>query len=533
MYPLFRWKHPLFRRKPESMRLNFLDPGLRRDDELRDDEQRINQGFAGIHKATTRLISGLLAGWLMLVPATSARAENLYSDLPDIGDSAGAIISPEQEKQLGAHMMRQLRQSGIVLNNLEITAYLSSLGQRLVANSDEPARQFTFFVVNEPSINAFAGPGGYIGVHTGLFMASENESELAGVLAHEVAHVTQRHLARAFETADSLSVPRMAAMLAAILVATQNAKAGMAGMAAISAGSMQYQINFTRSNEYEADRVGLQTLANSGIDPYGMPRFFERLQKNSRLYGNRPPEFLSTHPVTTNRIAEATSRAEGYPSGEIDNLDFQLVRAKLKVFNFSDPQQVMEDVQRYRDKSETAKVYKKYEYALLLARIGKRGKALEILNRLHRDDPDRIMYRIDMASLYADSGNYGKAFELYKDALSLYPGNLTILLPYAQTLLVSGKAPQAYKILSDIIKKQYSNPLIYKLLAQAAEETGRKVESHGAMSRYYNLNGNTGQAIQQLQLAGREPGVTDYENARIQAKLKELQELLEEEHGME
>jgi predicted Zn-dependent protease len=474
----------------------------------------------------------LFTGLLAISICAPACAESLYSDLPDIGDSAGATISPEQEKQLGAYMMRQLRQSGIVLNNLEITAYLNSLGQRLVANSEEPARQFTFFVVNEPSINAFAGPGGYIGVHTGLFMASENESELAGVLAHEIAHVTQHHLARAFEAAESLSVPHLAAMLASILVSTQNAEAGMAGMAAVTAGAMQYQINFTRANEYEADRVGIQTLANSDIDPYGMPRFFERLQKSSRLYGNRPPEFLSTHPVTTNRIAEATSRAERYPAGKIDNLDFQLVRAKLKVLNYSDPQQVMEDVQRYRDKSETAKVYKKYEYALLLARTGKSGQALEILDGLHRADPDRIMYRIDIASLYTDSGNYEKALGLYKDALSLYPGNLTILLPYTRTLLVAGKAPEAYKILSDLIKKQYSNPHIYKLLAQAAEETGRKVESHGAMSRYYNLNGNTRQAIQQLQLASREPRVTDYENARIQAKLKELKELLEEEDKM-
>ena len=474
----------------------------------------------------------LLGSLLAITVWVPVPAKSLYSDLPDIGDSAGAVISPEQEKQLGGYMMRQLRQSGIVLNNLVITAYLTSLGQRLAANSEEPTWQFTFFVVNEPSINAFAGPGGYIGVHTGLFIASENESELAGVLAHEIAHVTQRHLARAFEAADSLSVPHMAAMLASILVATQNPEAGMAGMAAVSGAAMQYQINFTRANEYEADRVGIQTLANSNLDPFGMPRFFERLQKNSRLYGSRPPEFLSTHPVTTNRIAEATSRAENYPAGEIDTLDFQLVRAKIKVFDYSDPQQVMEDYQRYRDKTENAKVYKKYEYALLLAETGKPGESLEILGRLHRADPDRIMYRLDIAKLYANSGKYEKALALYKDALSLYPGNLTILLPYTQTLLVAGKAQEAYEILSDIIKKQYNNPRIYKLLAEAAERTGHKVESHGAMSRYYNLNGNTRQAIQQLQLARREAGVTDYENARIRAKLKELKELLEEEDRM-
>jgi predicted Zn-dependent protease len=467
----------------------------------------------------------LLSGLLSHV----AVAESLYADLPDIGDSAGSSISPEQEKKLGAEFMRQLRQSGVVLNNLEITAYLESLGQRLVANSEAPTQQFTFFVVNDPTINAFAGPGGYIGVNTGLFMASENESELAGVLAHEIAHVTQRHLARAFEAANNLSLPSMAAMLAAILVATQNADAGSAALAAVSAGSLQYQINFTRANEYEADRVGIQTLARSGFDPYGMPNFFERLQKNSRLYGSRPPEFLSTHPVTTNRIAEATSRAEAYPGGTVDNLDFQLVRAKLQVLNYEDPKQVIEDFQRYMDKSENAKVYKVYEYALLLANTEKPDQALKILTKLHERDPDRIIYRLDMAKILESTGRYNKALEIYQDALALYPGNLTILVPYARTMLMAGKSAQAYKLLSDVSKDHYTNPEIYKLLAQAAEATGRTVQSHSAMSQYYFLNGYTKQAIQQLQLAAREPGASDYETARIQARLKELEALLEEE----
>jgi len=479
-----------------------------------------------------KLSKYLLPALLFAMLPYSATGESLYADLPEIGDSAGSSISPEQEKKLGAEFMRQLRQSGIVLNNQEITAYLNSLGQRLVANSEAPTKQFTFFVVNDPSINAFAGPGGYIGVHTGLFLASENESELAGVLAHEIAHVTQRHLARAFEAANNLSLPSMAAMLAAILVATQNPDAGTAAIAAVSAGSLQYQINFTRANEYEADRVGIQTLGQSGLDSYGMPNFFERLQKNSRLYGSRPPEFLSTHPVTTNRIAEATSRAESFPGGTVDSLDFQLVRAKLQVLNYENPKQVVEDFERYMDKSENAKVYKVYEYALLLANTEKPGQALEILTKLHRNDPDRIVYRLDMARIHESSGQYSRAMELYKDALALYPGNLTILLPYTKTMLVAGKSAQAYKLLSDVSRDKYANPEIYKLLAEAAESTARTVQSHDAMSQYYFLNGYTKQAIQQLQLAAREPGASDYESARIQARLKELEALLEEEKKM-
>jgi predicted Zn-dependent protease len=479
---------------------------------------------------SSRTLSGLLLATLLALSPGTALTQNVYSDLPSIGDSSSSAISPEQQKQLGAEMMRQLRQSGIVLDDTEITSYLNALGQRLTSNSDSGGQLFTFFVVNDPAINAFAGPGGYIGVNSGLILAAENESELAGVLAHEISHVTQHHLARAFEAQQGLSLPSMAAMLAAILIGTQNSQAGMAAISAVAAGGAQYQINFTRDNEKEADRVGIQTLAQSGYDPYGMPRFFERLQKNSRLYGSHPPEFLLTHPVTTNRIAEATSRAESFSGHKTqDSLDFQLIRAKLRVMEYNDPKQVLEDFQRYSDTSDNAPPYKRYEYALLLSAAGKTAESSRILEQLHRKDPDRIAYRLALANVYERGGNYAQALKTYKDSLDLYPGNLTFLLPYASALIVVNEAPRAYKLASDIRKDQYSNPLVYKLLAQAAEATGRKVEMHEAMSQYYFLNGYTRDAIQQLELASREPGLSDYDSARVEARQKELEAIFDEE----
>ncbi len=482
-----------------------------------------------------RIAWTLFVALTVLSPGLAPRAENLYSDLPSIGDSAGSVISPVEERKLGAAFMRRIRQSGMVLDDLEITSYLRSLGRRLATNSEAPAQQFIFFVVNEPSINAFAGPGGYIGVHTGLFLASESESELAGVLAHEIAHVTQRHLARAFEAADNLSIPSMAALIAAVLIGTQNADAGVATAAIAQAGSLQYQINFTRANEYEADRVGIQTLANAGLDPYGMPVFFERLQKSSRLYGGRPPEFLSTHPVTTNRIAEATSRAENYPPGNKDSLDFQLIRARLRVMTYDNPHQVIDDYHQYRKRGERAEPYEQYEYALLLAATDAHREAVKILQSLHRKDPDRIAYRLALAAMYRKTGESAQAIALYEDSLELYPGSLELMVPYASALLANGRAKDAYQLLrdsytiSDISNDKYNDPHIYKLLAQAAEAMGREAQMHGAMSQYYFLNGFTRQAIQQLQLARRESGLTDYETARIQARLEELKQLLAEE----
>jgi predicted Zn-dependent protease len=197
---------------------------------------------------------GLLAS-LLLLHMASALSESNFDELPNLGDTSGQIISPEQDRAMGASFMRQLRQAGIVLNDAETTGYVDALGRRLVARSENPGQDFTFFMVNDSSINAFAGPGGYIGINSGLLMAAETESELAGVMAHEIAHVTQRHLARGFEASDRMSGPRLAAMAAALLIGTQDAGAGAAAFTAASAASLQYQINFTRANEKEFQAV--------------------------------------------------------------------------------------------------------------------------------------------------------------------------------------------------------------------------------------------------------------------------------------
>ena len=210
-------------------------------------------------------------------------------DLPNIGDSSGSVISPEQEKKLGEMIMRSARQQVHIINDPEINAYIQSLGYQLAAHSDNPEQPFDFFVVEDPSINAFALPGGFIGVHSGLILTAESESELAAVLAHEMAHVTQRHMARAYESASKLSIPTAAALLAAILISTRSSQAGQAAMAATTAANAQMQINFTRSNEQEADDIGIRILAASGFDPRSMPTFFERLQRalSSRAWSCR------------------------------------------------------------------------------------------------------------------------------------------------------------------------------------------------------------------------------------------------------
>ena len=479
----------------------------------------------------TGVIPGVLLGALLAISPPMALSGTDYDDLPDLGDASGQIISPQQDKALGAYFMRQIRQSGVVLDDVEITSYVESLGHKLATHSENPGFGFTFFMVNEPSINAFAGPGGYIGINVGLFLASETESEMAGVMAHEIAHVTQRHLARAFDAQDKMSIPTTAAMLAAILIgATTDPAAGAAALTAASAAGMQYQINFTRANEKEADRVGIQTLADADFDPYGMPRFFERLQKNSKLYGTRPPEFLSTHPVTTNRIAEATSRADSYPKVKVyTNLDFLLLRAKLRVSNYDNPKQVLSDFQRYQGESGGKSAVDQYEFALLLSVNEKHGEALKIMKKLQASDPDRITYRLALARIMRAANQLEPALSVYADTLELYPGEITVILPYGTTLLAAGQSGKAYTLLTDISNKQATNPQVYKLLAQAAGATDHQEQTHTAMSQYYYLNGYTNQAIEQLKLAQKSPGLSNYETARIQARISDLELLLKAE----
>jgi predicted Zn-dependent protease len=468
----------------------------------------------------------LLHGFLLLLLAGLAFAQNEFNDLPNLGDSTGQIYSPEQDRALGAAFMRELRQEDLILDDPEATRYLASLGRKLTVHSENPGFGFTFFLVNDKRINAFAGPAGHIGANTGLVLAAESESELAGVMAHEIAHVTQRHLARAFETADKLSLPTTAAIIAAILIGTQDGAAGAAAITAASAANLQSRINFTRANEQEADRVGIQALADAGFDPNGMGRFFERLQKNSRLYGTRPPEFLSTHPVTTNRIAEAESRASAYPKVDVpDNPEFQLIRAKLHVQSYDNLSQVLADYQRYHGMSGGDTAVERYEYALLLAANEQYQAAIKVMDALQKSDPDRLAYRLALADIHQRAREYDAALQIYQSTNTLYPGELAVVIPYANSLLANNQADAAYALLLSASNTSTENPQLYKLLAQAAGASNNMAQTHTAMSQYYYLNGYTDTAIEQLQLAARTSGLSDYQATRIQARLTQLLEL--------
>lgn len=453
------------------------------------------------------------------------------TDLPDIGDSAGAYLSPSEEEKLGKEFLRSVRQQARLVQDPDINAYLDHLGQRLASSTADPTRNYTFFLIDNTSINAFAGPGGVIGVHTGLISAAENESELAGVLAHEIAHVTQRHLIRAYEAANRLSLPTTAAIIAAVLVgATTSPDAGIAAVSAIQAGSLQYQINFTRTNEKEADRIGIKTLQNAGFDPFGMPSFFERLQRSTRLYGKGLPEFLSTHPVTTNRIAESTSRAQAIGhTGDRDSLEFQLARARLTVLDSDQPQAT----RRYfesRVKNDPDSAHDRYGLALALERTGDEAGARATLLALHKADPDRILYRTGLADLDLEYGRGQQALSLLKETLELYPGDVTVSIHYAEALLQTDQAEQARKLLVKLLERpRAQTPAVYTLLARAAQASGNRWQASQATAEMYFLNGQTQPAIQQLEQALKTADLDYYARSSLEARLKTFKDIARDE----
>lgn len=426
--------------------------------------------------------------------------------------------------------MRSIRAQATLVSDPDIEGYVQQLGYRLVANSDAPSYPFTFFVVDNAAVNAFAGPGGYIGVHTGLLLTAENESELAGVMAHEIAHVTQRHLLRAYESANQMSLPTAAGMIAAILlgVAGNSPDAGIAAMSAVQGANIQRQLNFTRANEKEADRIGIQTLARSGIDPYGMPSFFERLQQATRLYGNNMPEFLSTHPVTTNRIAESMARAESYGHGkEIDTLEFRLIRARLRVLNADNPVRVLKNFQA-RVKKAGAGPAEHYGLALAYRRNNDYAAAGKQLQALMENDPDRRIYRTSLAQLALDSGQPDQALRLYRNTLKLYPGDLIVGQYYTSALIQAGQASEAREqALKMLHNKRARTAEIYKLWAKAASVAGPAWETNVASAEVYYIYGNLHFAIDQLNKALKHKQLSQYEQARIEARLNEFKQILQ------
>jgi predicted Zn-dependent protease len=467
-----------------------------------------------------------------LVAALSCASNPALADqainLPEIGDPSGTLMTSRQERELGEAFFRNLHSQVEINQDSEITEYIQSLGQQLGANSDNVEQSFHFFIVNDPVINAFAGPGGYIGVNSGLFLTTESESELASVLAHEIAHVTQRHLYQTFQAAGKLSLPMAAAMLGAVLLGMKSPELAQAALIATQAGSMQYQINFTRDNEQEADRVGILTLSRAHFDPRSMPVFFERMQQSTRFAGRDLPEFLRTHPVTVSRIADTRGRAEQFPYRQYpDSITYQIIKAKLRAETTRNPAEAIDYFKAVMNQgTPLQKDISRYGYALALMRVGKPEQSEEILRKLVQRYADQSHFYSALAEVEQARGDYPKALSWLETALQRFPSNRTLAMDYAQALLKAGKPEQARKQLEGYARHNAANPDIFGLLAQTYSKLGKDAESHRFLAEYYYATGQTKAAILQLGIAHKMAGSNFYLNSVIDDRLRDL---LEEE----
>lgn len=456
------------------------------------------------------------------------QSEQKPINLPDMGDSTGTLFTPFQEKELGEAFFRNLHNEVEINEDPEISDYIQSIGQKLAGNSDTPNQAFHFFVVTDPGINAFAGPGGYIGVNSGLILASEAESELASVLAHEIAHITQRHLYQAFQAAGRLALPTAAAMLAAILLGakTGNGQLGQAAVIAAQAASVQSQINFTRDNEAEADRVGMQILSRSEFDPRSMPTFFERLQQSTRFAGRQLPEFLLTHPVTVSRIADTRDRAEKFPYRQYpDSFAYQLIRAKLRVQTARTPREALEYFRAVSGQGTPQQQdVAHYGLALALSADGRFSESRTLLQELTLRHPDYPQFISALAQVEMELKNPNGALRLHEMAMQRFPGNRAVTLHYIKALLATGHALEARKALQEYAQRQTPTAEVYNLLAQAHSAMKQEADSHRYLAEYYYAKGQTRAAILQLKIARRSAGDNFYINAVIDERLKQFME---------
>jgi predicted Zn-dependent protease len=453
--------------------------------------------------------------------------------LPDLGSPSDQYLTPNDEIRLGQAFMQNILETQNVVTDPLISEYIQNLGNQLLKHSEAAGQAYHFFVIEEPVINAFAGPGGHIGVFSGLILATQSESELASVIAHEIAHVTQKHLLRAFDAANQMSGKTAALILAAILVGMTSSSpdAGIAMATGVQANAIQQQINFTRSNEQEADNVGIRILADADFDPRAMPVFFERLTHANRLFDSGIPEILRTHPVTTNRIADALGRAEEYSYKQYaGNIEYFLVREALRVRQFKNPASA---VKHFRSGLKEGRYLNKeahqYGYALALTANHEYLKAHKLISDLLQKRPTQIDYILADAEITKQMGDPSKALKSLGAANTLMPDNYPLAVTYAENLLEAGKAQEAKTVAGRMRNLRPNDARLFRLLGNAEEELGNTTESHRLLAEAYVADGKLEAAVQQLLIASKSDDKSDfYLTSQIESRLHELERAVAE-----
>jgi predicted Zn-dependent protease len=474
------------------------------------------------------LLKQILVAALIAVVSLSSIAQTGRVNLPELGNSASNVLSNAEEREYAESLIRQMRAYELLIEDPLINDFFSDMGFNLVSRSDQPEAAFSFVILDQDVINAFAAPGGVIALHSGLILLADTQDEVAGVLSHEIAHITQLHMYRAFEKGKTMNIIAMLAMMGLILASGGDGQVITGAVMGAQAAAAQAQINFTRHNEVEADRVGIRTLAAAGYDPQGMADFFSKMGQTSRANGEGPPEFLRTHPVSVNRIAEAESRIQNLPPVEAaEGRQFYIVQARLRALLEKDPNKAIKHFISELEKplTDARKNGNLYGLAIARQRNAEYDKAGAILSDLLEKEPSRLAFQLQMADLHLKRGQHEQAISALSDLYHSFPGNKAIALEYGRALIDQNKpelAETASVVLRQQLVKGENDPALYALYAQAANIAGDEVRATEAIAESYYQRGGTKEAITQLERLTRQSDLDYYQRARVSARLMEL-----------
>lgn len=465
----------------------------------------------------------LLTVSICIAPLSTLAQASEYN-LPEFGEPADRSLPLFEERELGAEVFRQIQAFNMLLDDHELTAYIQQLGQRLVNASDEArGKPFRFFVIRDSSINAFALPGGYIGVHTGLIRAAQTEAELAGVLAHEIAHVTQRHIARHIDATRGWDIASTALMLAAIVAGGANPDIAQAAIGIGMSLSYQQKVNFTRAHELEADRLGISTLAKAEFDPIGMEGFFRRLASQSRLYGEGIPELLRTHPYSTTRMAEARSRREAlHVANPRQSQTFHLMQARAELAAY---ELASDKAARFSDDSSDSAVVNAYAQSITLRALRKYPEAVASARRavaLAENKAQIPLLKMELARAQHENGETEEAIQLLRTLHRSDRMNHAATLQLANWELEVGNAASVRQLLLESEAFATNIPDVFHLLARAAGDMNEAAEVQYQMANWHVARGDWAQAIRQLRNAVENQEWDEYNTARLQGRLDSL-----------
>lgn len=463
------------------------------------------------------LYPGLLAACLLAQPALAA------SELPSLGDASSGIVSPEQEYLLGRAWLSIVRGQVRQLSDPLLKEYVESTVYRLAETSQVKDRRFEFVILESPELNAFAAPGGIIGINGGLFLHAETEAEYASVIAHELAHLSQRHFARGLETQQQLQIPMMAALLAGVIAAAAGAAdAGMAAITASQGAAYQAQASFSRQSEQEADRIGLTNLERAGYEPKAMPAMFERLIRQYR-YMQKPPEFLMTHPLTESRVADIKNRVEQLPpKGINDSLRYQFMRSRMELQFEDTPGRALRQFRAQLEQSPNQEAYR-YGLALALVRAGQFDEARRQINTLLGSANNELAYNLAMVEVDFNTNKLQAAGQRLERMQRLYPSSFTVQQIQAELLIKQNRITEASDLLSKLLAKRPKDPDIWYEAAEARGLQGDTLGVHQARAEFFALVGDYDQAFEQLDYAKRRSN--NFQMAsRMDARLRELKE---------